>query len=195
MKKKWLVRVVLVVFALGVAWEVAGYYFVSADAEKVVADINAGKAVWSDYYKLDLAENLQDNLLREESPSIVTKIMETAEIEAKASPLLLNTSKVTFLISTVNYMDFIKHCESLGFTEQEQMLAQFEGYETNADKTSYEVVLDWKWYITTCEKDLQTVELVDASTGGFLSYYNELMNAAEADLENLLGGKNDETDN
>ena len=177
------------------AWEIAGYAMISRDAKKVAEDVNAGRAVWSDYYQLDLSETILKQLVEEENPGIVTYIMNSAQIETKVAPMLFNSSKVTFYISSINYIDFVKYCESIGITDYEQMLVEFENYKEFGTRTEYEVAVKWKWHITKCEKNLQTTEFIDAATGGFMTYYSELIHAAEEDLESLLGGEDSEAEN
>lgn len=194
MKKKWLVTLLAIFVLLVAVWELAAYLFVLKDAQKTAEDIREGKAVWSEYYNLDLAENLNTYLMEEENPGIVTQIMKNAEIEAEVSAPLFNRSKVVFTISTINYEGFVKYCVTNEIIEYEQALVEFENYKTTGTRTTYEVPVTWKWNVVNYEKNLQDRTFVDAATGGFISYYSEIMNAAEEDLEKLLGGQSDETE-
>lgn len=196
MKKNKGLRVIWIVVMLFLTvWELAGYYCVSKDVQKVVEDINAGKAVWSDYYALDLSEDLMDYMVVEESPSIVTEIMKDADIKLKVSPLFLIFAKVDFVISSIDYAEFVKSCEKDGVTEHSQMIEAFETYKAYGERTTYEAEIDWKWYVIKCEKNLQDTLFVDAATGGFVSYYNQVMGDAENSLESFLEGAENGTEN
>lgn len=194
MKKKWLIGLAMVVFLLVIVWEIVCYVVISHDVQKTIVDIQTGRAVWSDYYELDLSEHLMEYLLEEENPGIVTKIMMDAQVKSEVSVPLFHRSKVVFVITTLDYDGFAQHCVENGIIDYEQVLAKFEEYKIVGERTIYEVPVTWEWNILRCEKNLKDITFVDAVTGGFVSYYSEFMNVAEEDLEQFLGGWLNETE-